>query len=144
MIRNQIANAIVALLQSATLNSQPTFQSVSRKLLMWTNVPVQPAAFVTKYLESSVGKSDTLPRIRSFNYRIFVFMQSGDDTSGNASSIDDLLDSVELVFTPSPVTGKLTLGGLVSHCRIDGQIVIDPGDLDGQALITIPVSVLLP
>ena len=38
----------------------------------------------------------------------------------------------------------MTLGGLVHHCFIDGKVFKDPGDLDGQALIIVPITVLAP
>jgi len=37
---------------------------------------------------------------------------------------------------------RQTLGGMVSHCRIDGQVMKDPGDLDGDALLWVPLKIL--
>jgi len=46
---------------------------------------------------------------------------------------------------PSPATlGRQTLGGLVSNCYIDGKIMKDPGDLDGDGIAVIPVKILAP
>jgi hypothetical protein len=40
------------------------------------------------------------------------------------------------------VTGRQTLGGLVSHCWIDGKIMKDSGDIDGDGIAVIPVKIL--
>jgi hypothetical protein len=46
---------------------------------------------------------------------------------------------------PSPATlGRQTPGGLVSNCYIDGKIMKDPGDLDGDGIAVIPVKILAP
>lgn len=37
-----------------------------------------------------------------------------------------------------------TLGGLVHHCHIGGRVFKDPGDLDDQALMIVPIKVLVP
>lgn len=37
-----------------------------------------------------------------------------------------------------------TLGGLVYHCFISGRVFKDPGDLDGQGLMIIPIKLLVP
>jgi hypothetical protein len=36
------------------------------------------------------------------------------------------------------------LGGLVTHCWIEGRIEIHPGDLDGQAIAVVPIRMLVP
>lgn len=37
-----------------------------------------------------------------------------------------------------------TLNGLVYHCFIGGRIFKDPGDIDGQGMITVPIKLLVP
>ena len=39
---------------------------------------------------------------------------------------------------------RLTLGGLVHHCYIDGSVFKDPGDIDAQAMMVIPILMLVP
>lgn len=43
---------------------------------------------------------------------------------------------------PTSVTRKQTLGGLVPHCWIDGKVMKDPGDLDGDGIAVIPLKIL--
>ena len=39
---------------------------------------------------------------------------------------------------------RLTLGGLVHHCWISGKVFKEQGDLDGQALLVVPIAILVP
>lgn len=55
---------------------------------------------------------------------------------------DPLLDSIEQCFQVEP-PNRLTLGGLVHHCWIDGTIYHDPGLADNQAVILVPLTILL-
>jgi hypothetical protein len=49
-----------------------------------------------------------------------------------------------VMLAPSPVSGVQTLGGLVSHCWIEGEIEQFPGVLDGIAKAIVPVKILVP
>jgi len=40
--------------------------------------------------------------------------------------------------------GVFSLGGMVDHCWVEGETLKDPGDLDGQGLIIVPLNILLP
>lgn len=56
--------------------------------------------------------------------------------------LDPLLDAVDAALAPNIVTRRQTLGGLVSHVWIDGKIMKDPGDIDGDGIAVIPVKIL--
>jgi len=45
---------------------------------------------------------------------------------------------------PGFMDKRNTLDGLVYHCFIGGRIFKDPGDIDGQGMITIPIKLLVP
>jgi hypothetical protein len=75
---------------------------------------------------------------------IYVYTKTNDSTAVPAIDLNNILDGVDARLAPSPVTGKQTLGGLVSHCRRDGEVMLDPGDLDGQALAIIPIKIFVP
>ena len=42
------------------------------------------------------------------------------------------LAAIDAALAPSALTGLQTLGGLVSHCWIEGKLMKDAGDLDGD------------
>ena len=55
-----------------------------------------------------------------------------------------ILDAVQALFPADDPDRVQTLGGLVHHCFISGKLFKDPGDLDGQALIIVPIKILVP
>ena len=66
--------------------------------------------------------------------------------SGGGSYFHPLIEAVESALTISDSEGTLTLGGLVSHCWLqgDGHLVspdIDPG---GQGMATLPIRIMVP
>jgi hypothetical protein len=53
------------------------------------------------------------------------------------------MDALDAALMASPVANnRQTLGGLVSHCRVDGAVLKDPGDLDGDGLLWVPLKIL--
>lgn len=61
--------------------------------------------------------------------------------------LNPLLAIVEAAMVPdAPSFGTLTLGGLVAHCWIEGEVYSIPGDIDpsGLAMQTVPVKILIP
>jgi len=80
----------------------------------------------------------------------WCYAPTGDVDSGTVG--DDWLDlmesALEAALAPDdPVRNELTLGKLVFWCRImrqDNLFIRDPGDIDGQALLVLPVRILIP
>ena len=147
--RETVTSALLALLQTATF-SQPvsgatTWVTTGRKLLLFSDVPVQarPALFLTEHHETTVHQSENTPPKLSMNLNIFIYT-NGRANDTPATDINVLLDALDKVLAPSAATGTQTLGGLVSHCRIDGQTLKDPGDIDGDGLLWVPVKIFGP
>lgn len=121
----------------------------SRKLKTFNEVDpsLQPTFFLTQhregYLQYGVGR---LTR-RYLDMGFWCLAKVNGDEVG-----DDFLDSMEsgleAALAPDDlVRNELTLGGLCYWCRImreDNLFIRDPGDLDGQALLHLPVRILLP
>ncbi len=40
--------------------------------------------------------------------------------------------------------GRLTLGGTAYSCAVAGRPLKDPGDLDGDGLLVVPIQIILP
>jgi hypothetical protein len=58
------------------------------------------------------------------------------------SLLNPLIDAVDAALKRSPISNGQTLGGLVSHCYIDGKTMKDDGDFDGNGTAVIPVKIL--
>jgi hypothetical protein len=117
---------------------------VGRRLKLWTEVPLQPACFLTVHSEDDAYTSELTPSKTTITGDLFVYFKTTDPDAVPATDLNNILDGIDAAIKPSPVTGKQTLGGLVSHCRREGRVMLDPGDLDGQGLAIIPIKIYVP
>ena len=117
---------------------------VGRRLKLWTDVPLQPACFLVGHTEQDNYTNEITPSKTTIEGMLYVYLKTSDPTCIPATDLNNILDGIDAAIAPSPATGKQTLGGLVSHCRRDGKVMLDPGDLDGQGLALIPIKILVP
>ena len=69
----------------------------------------------------------------------------GKDPNANPEqALNDIIDAVEAALLPGINSNAQTLGGIVSHAWIEGEIEQFPGVLDGIAKAIIPVKILVP
>jgi hypothetical protein len=149
--RESIMQALVACLAQAQfatpINGCDSWALLSRRLKLWSDVASadQPALFITEHGENLGASSEGLPGKATLNVDLFVYIAAGKDPDCiPARDLNIALDALAACLAPDPVVGRQTLGGLVTHCRIEGRIVKDPGDLDGQGLALVPVKILAP
>lgn len=142
--RNAILNAILALFKNTG-----TFTTASRKFKMWSDVTPQerPALYLLNMAEDRVQDGEHIQALITMEVSVFIytFSDKSDPEVIPSVQMSTLLDAVDKALTPSPLMGnKLTLGGLVSHCWIEGKTLIVPGDLEGDGLAVIPLKILIP
>jgi hypothetical protein len=121
---------------------------VSRRLKLWTDVANEecPACFIAEHTENRGRQSETLPK-DGLAADLFIYTRAPNQADVPASILNAALDALDLALKPTgadAIANKQTLGGLVSHCYIDGNVMKDPGDLDGQGLAVAPVKILVP
>jgi len=139
MSRSTIVDAVLQL-----LNSTGAFNTSGRRLVPWTEVRSQPAVFVRHVGDHYSARATGMPPKITMETEVWVYSQSGKDSQVAPSvAMDGLLDTIEALLKPAPGVVQ-TLGGTVTHAWIEGKIEIYPGDLDGQAIAVIPVSILCP
>jgi hypothetical protein len=148
--REAVMAALVAKLNgvvfSAPVNGQMSFVSVSRRLKLWSDVPKsqRPALFVSEHREQPSYQSEALPIKTTMSVDLFVYIDSSDFNTTPAIALNVMLDALDAALRPLPAdNNRQTLGGLVSHCRIDGQVLKDPGDLDGDGLLWVPIKLFV-
>ena len=143
--RDAVLNALANLVASAyAWTTGP-----SRKLKLWTDVPAasRPACFLFEGgLESYAWSEGAVPK-RVIEAKIFAYLNARDHAVLGATLLDDVMDALDAAFAPrgaDDALGRNTLSGQVYSCRIDGKVLKDPGDLDGDALLVVPVKLVLP
>jgi len=124
------------------LSTAASFVTTSRKLRHWDDVkpPQQPALFQVQKGEQP-RNTPGLPTEWVLTVEVFVYARAPGHALPSAA-INNLLDAIEAALAPDPITNKCTLGGLVQHVWIDGQIQTDEGALGDQAIAIIPLQIL--
>lgn len=113
----------------------------------------QPAAFLVQIREHRQAGPRGLPGKLMLEGMIFIYVYPpltdsvpGKETSLAATKINELLKLVDDSFQPD-LQGHneyCSLGGVVSHCWVEGQTDQDPGIFGDQAMATVPLHILIP
>jgi hypothetical protein len=140
-----ILNVIQNMTFGSAINGVTTWNTVSNRLRLWGEVAPdqQPAAFLVTHREMDEYRGLGLLR-RRLELGIWCYTRS-DNTPGGPQ-LDTLMEAFEAAFTKPDdfSTNSNTLGGLVYWCRIEGRVFKDPGDLDFQTLLIVPLVVEMP
>jgi hypothetical protein len=144
--REQVMTALFARLSAATfvsVNGSTTFKTKSRRIKLWGDVSKdsRPAMFMVERHESPTFVAENQPAKQSMMVDVFVYT-SADGVEAPSVDINNILDALDAALAPGPAERVQTLGGLVSHCRQEGQIFKDPGDLDNDGLIIYPIRIM--
>ena len=146
--REAVMSALVTQLETATFARAVTgvtsWKSVSRKLLMFDQVQLaqRPFLIVTDHHENWSYQSENTPPKLTLRCNLFVYTNAKGSTNSPASDLNVIMDAIDAALQ-SPF-GAQTLGGLVAHCRVDGEVLKDPGDIDGDGLLWVPIKILGP
>ncbi len=150
MTREPIYQALFALMQSIVWDTDQQLKETSRRVKMFSDVPksMQPAGYQGEHGEVS-GQTSNTPYKRVFKASWLFYFDAEPKSLIPASFMNKLLDAVEValavqVTDPGYFDERNTLHGLVYHCFIDGEILKEPGDIDGQALTLVPIKILVP
>lgn len=159
-----IMEALLALLRA---NGGTTFAYYSRRFLTWEEMvqKIKDGAILCPalFLYDGVGMGGGIikfdprgrgtPGVRTMQRTIVVysalpggFTPAGPDGETPGGSVmAPLLEAIEDAFDPDQ-EGTLTLGGLVSHCWIEGDVMWATGDIDpnGLGMMAIPVRIMIP
>lgn len=147
--RAQVMTAIQALVQgmsfASPINGASTWRQVSNRLQLWADVPVdnQPAAFIVTHRESDERRGLGLLRRR---LEVGIWCYSRSDSAPGMPDLDIMMGAFEAAFIQpdNNSTNENTLGGLVYWCRLEGRVFKDPGDIDNQTLMIVPIVVEMP
>jgi hypothetical protein len=137
--REQIYSALFALVGDAA-----GFVTVTRRIKEYADVDqsTQPALLQTE-LGEKWDAPPGMPPLVVLNAKLFLYCESGDPTAVVSSQINTLLDAVTAALAPPPDgEERQTLGGLVFHCRIAGDVTIAEG-LSGQSEAVVPIEILV-
>lgn len=147
MRREAVAAAVFNLVDAAA-RTVLEIKTSSRRLRSPDSVANSqcPALFMVQIVDEESRSVIGLPASRSLKYEFWIYTVDPQvDSAIPAQQLNNVVDAVEAAMAPSPLTGQLTLGGLVLSCRIDGTIEFyENATQDGKSIVAIPVTVLIP
>ena len=138
--------AIAALLARVAA-SYPWAAPPSRRLKLWSDVPpvMRPACFLFEGgVETYENAAGAVPK-RSLAVKLFVYAH--DPARIGAAALNAVMDALDDALAPAGVDvalGRNTLAGNAYRCAIEGRPMKDPGDLDGDGLLVVPITIVLP
>ena len=142
--REAIHQALFACVSAASWGSPPVgFAYASRRVRLLDDLPSKPALCQGEHGEEVERIAGQPPR-RFLLATLMIHHVTGDPDLPGATVNNLILDALDWALRPDCPDGCCTLGGLVAHAAIEGEVVKDPGDLDGKALLTVPVRILVP
>ena len=139
----------VAALLARVAAAYPWAAPPSRRLKLWSDVPaaMRPACFLHEggsetYADAAAGS----PK-RTLAMRLFIYADAHDPGTPGAARLNTIMDALDGALAPNgadAALGRCTLNGTAWRCSIDGKVLKDPGDLDGDALLVVPIAIVLP
>lgn len=98
----------------------------------------QPAAFQAQVRETAQMQTGSKgPRKWKLQVEWHVYVNVGEDPAAStAEAINPILDALDAELEADP-----TLGGLVQHCRVVGEIQTDEGVLGPQGVAVMPIDI---
>jgi len=123
----------------------------TRRLKLFDQVDssIQPTMFMVQHREGYSNRGVGLPPRRWLEVGLWCYARSGSDTDVGDLYLDSMEEAIEnkLNVPDDLMRNELTLGGLCYWVKINREsnlFIRDPGDIDGQALLILPIEILLP
>lgn len=127
------------------------FITTSRRVRLFADVAAnqQPACFQAEWATDE-QQVTSMPYKSTLMANWIIFQCIGKDKKAIGAIENNLIiGGCRTALAPLPTDPgfhdkRNTLGGLVYHCFISGRIFKDPGDIDDQGMIVIPIKLLVP
>ncbi|WP_175683842.1 hypothetical protein [Burkholderia cenocepacia] len=119
--------------------------TTSRRLRHWNDVqPVEQPALFQVHVRENQRPRKGIPALVTLRRDLYLYVNTGNALADvtPATELNQFMDAIEAALAPDPLTGFQTLGGTVSHCWIEGDVITDEGVLGPQAIAIIPVHIL--
>lgn len=143
MSRKAIFTALLALAQNVTWGAGEVFDETSRRFKMWDKAPAR--ALYQVELDEEIRSQDGQLDRTTLRANWVIYHRAGKDQSAvPADTTAEILDAIASAIHPTLPGARQTLGGLAYRVFISGKIIKAEGDLDGQTMIVVPITILVP
>lgn len=145
--RSLVLQRLTTLLEAQVATTGKPFKTISRHLVLWDKCPKEqrPAMYVSQIRPQIYeANRDGVPPRRTLKVSVVVYTNCPANEVNADNGLNDILDAFDAALAPNPMTSVQTLGNLVTNCKINGEVFMDPGYLDGDGLLIVPIDILLP
>lgn len=145
----RVARKLISQTLFAQLESAYPWARAERGTEIWSNVaPVdQPfLGLICPHEAASQPQSWGLTRWERFYFALIYLRRDQmplEEGQYFSDLVDDMLDAIDLALLGTPKGEANTLGGLVTQCSIDGDVMVNSGLLDNQSVILVPIHVVV-
>lgn len=143
--RETIWNAVQSLfIDPATSKPLSPLITVSRNFPPMANIDpeIQPALFIVEDDEDVDQKNPFGLGKYRLSAKLFLFVNNASDQQAPGTALNPALDTVDTALYPPAGSDLQTLGGLVTHCWIDGKVIKVCGHNGPQTVAVIPITIL--
>jgi hypothetical protein len=112
---------------------------------------MQPALFMVQVKETHKPKPRGVPTQLMLHGFLILYAPApvanqlpGAETVLAATTLNNLFKAIDDALQPDTMDGYFSLGGMVSHCWIEGDTDMDPGIFGPQAAAILPLHILVP
>lgn len=151
MTREERYAAVFAFFAALTLPSDaqptPAFLTSTRKLATWEGVaPEEQPALLMRQVTEHANYKKGLPTIWTCEIALCLYVHTSAQNVADvvpAQLLNPLVDLIEAAIKVDDlVNHSATLGGLVSHCAISGDIQFFEGTQGDEAVVLVPIQFL--
>lgn len=125
----------------AKLSAISGIVTAERRLRHWSDVMPTEMPYLALAVAGQVAEPvKRLPTKWTLGADLYIYVQS--DNSAPGPILNALLDKIDEALAPDPGQDTQTLGGIVSHAWIEGQVQTDEGTLGPIAVAIVPIRML--
>jgi hypothetical protein len=127
------------------LSGLDSITTAERVLAHWDDVSpnMQPALYMTM-VSQTAEQITGFPTKYTLSAKVWIYTHRDTGNVIPSAQINQILDELDAALKPAAgPLNKQTLGGLVEHCWISGEIVTDEGTLGNQAVAIVPIQMLV-
>lgn len=107
-----------------------------------------PALFMTQHGEAWVRPGKGIPAKRTLQASFVAYAYAAQDEQPPATLLNSLMDVIDdVIEIPGNPGNVQTLGGLVEHVYLEGEVQIIEGQLgtgENASVLVVPVTMLIP
>lgn len=124
------------------------FVTMSRRVVLFGECPEQPACYQAEHGDN-VAQVTGMPYKTIIEAKWIIYQNVAQDPKALGAVENNLIiqgcyEALKPKVIDPGYPKRNTLDGLVHHCFISGQLFKDPGDLDGQGMMVVPIKLLVP